>query len=172
MGERLFGLDAQTLFDTVILAINMFFMFLILSYLLFNPIKDMLKRRKDKIAKEREDAKEALNSAATLRSEYEVKIQNASKDAEKILADARKKALKNEEHIISEAKLEAARIIEHAKEEAKLEKQKAYEDIKKEIIDVATLMAGKVLNESIDEKISERLIDDTLKEIGESTWQS
>lgn len=88
------------------------------------------------------------------------------------MSEARRKALKSEERIVNEAKEEAARIIAHAKKEAELEKQKAADDIKKEIISVATLMAGKVVAVSVDEKTQDTLIEETLKEIGEETWLS
>ena len=42
---RLFNLDFQLLHDTVLLAIAIFFLFLALSYLLFNPVRKMLKDR-------------------------------------------------------------------------------------------------------------------------------
>ena len=47
---RLFNLDFQLLHDTVLLAIAVFFLFLALSYLLFNPVRKMLKDRQEKIA--------------------------------------------------------------------------------------------------------------------------
>ena len=47
---RLFNLDFQLLHDTVLLAIAIFFLFLALSYLLFNPVRKMLKDRQEKIA--------------------------------------------------------------------------------------------------------------------------
>ncbi|MBQ8729949.1 MAG: ATP synthase F0 subunit B, partial [Lachnospiraceae bacterium] len=82
------------------------------------------------------------------------------------------KALKNEERIISEAKEEASAIIEQARKEAELEKQKASDDVKKEIIRVATLMAGKMVSVSMDDATQAKLIEDTLGEIGDSTWLS
>ena len=53
-----------------------------------------------------------------------------------------------------------------------LEKKKAMDDLKQEVVAMATLMAGKVVAASIDEKISDQLIEDTLKEMGDDTWQS
>ena len=47
--ERLFNLDAQLLHDAVLLAIAVFVMFLLLSYLLFNPARDFLKKREERI---------------------------------------------------------------------------------------------------------------------------
>lgn len=169
-GERLFGLDAQTIFDCLILAFNMLILFGVASYFMINPIKKMLKGRQDRITSEREKTLADRQAAEELKKEYEDKIKNIEKDAEAILSDARKRALKSEERIVSEAKEEAARIIAHAKSETELEKKKAADDIKKEIISVATLMAGKVVAVSVDSKMQDTLIEETLKEIGEETW--
>ena len=45
----LFNLDAQLLFDTVLLAVAVFFLFMLMSYLLFNPARKLLKDRQDRI---------------------------------------------------------------------------------------------------------------------------
>ena len=52
------------------------------------------------------------------------------------------------------------------------EKKKAIDDVKREMIVIASMMAGKVVNASIDTAVRDSLIDETLKEIGESTWLS
>lgn len=170
--ERLFGIDAQLLFDAAILAVNIFVLFIGLSYFLFNPVKKLLKDRQDRITAEREQTEADKNDAETLKKQYEDKLANVDAEAETILTDARKRALKNEERIVSEAKEEAARIIAQAKAEAELEKKKAKDDVKNEIIKVATLMAGKVVAASVDEKTLDALVDETLKEIGDDTWLS
>ena len=88
------------------------------------------------------------------------------------MSEARKKALENEAKIIEDAKAEAARIIERANHQTELAVKKAEDDIKKEIIAVSSLIAEKVIRENIDLSIQDSLVDDTLKEIGEKTWQS
>ena len=108
----LFDLDAQLLFDTVLLAIAVFFLFLLMSNLLFNPARKLLKDRQSRIAKDISDANEDKESAAALKAEYESKLKDIDKEAEVILSEARQKALKNESKIIDEAKQEAARIID------------------------------------------------------------
>ena len=45
--ERLFGLDPQLIFDSLITGLSVFILFFVLSYLLFNPARDMLKKRQD-----------------------------------------------------------------------------------------------------------------------------
>ncbi len=168
----IFGLNSQLLFDAAILAINIFLLFILLSYILFNPVRNMLKKRENMITQTREDTAAANEEAKALKEEYDTKLKDAGKETEAILADARKKALKNEERIINEAKEEAAAIIAQARKEAELEKQKASDDVKKEIIRVASLMAGKLVTVSMDEATQAKLIDETLREIGDSTWLS
>ena len=168
----LFNLDAQLLFDTVLLAIAVFFLFLLMSNLLFNPARKLLKDRHSRIAKDISDANEDKESAAALKAEYESKLKDIDKEAEVILSEARQKALKNESKIIDEAKQEAARIIKRAQEEAELEKKHAMDDVKQDMIQIASMMAQKVVAASIDTKIQDSLVEETLREMGESTWQS
>ncbi len=170
--QRIFNLDPQLLHDALILLINIFILFFIGSYLLFNPVRDMLKKRQELIESDLENARKSKEEAAVLKSEYDDKLKNADKEADKILADARKKALMREEQIVGEAKTEAARIIERANVEAELEKKRVADDMKKEMIAVATMMAGKVVSASIDTNIQESLVDETLNEMGDKTWQN
>ena len=168
----IFGLNSQLLFDAAVLAINIFLLFILLSYLLFNPVRNMLKKRQEQITATREETEAANEDAKALKIEYEAKLKEADKEAEVILAEARKKAIKNEEKIINEAKEEAAAIIAQARKEAELEKKKASDDVKKEIVRVATLMAGKMVTVSMDDATQAKLINETLGEIGDNTWLS
>lgn len=170
--DRLIGFDPQLLHDAVLTAINVFILFFALSYLLFNPVREVLEKRRQKIADELASAAEDKSSAASLKSEYEAKLKDINKEAEDILEAARRKAKSREEEMLEEAKAEAARIIERANREIELERKKAVDDMKQEVVDIAALMAKKVVGNSIDVTIQDSLIDETLKEMGESTWQS
>ncbi len=170
--ERLFSLDAQFLFDTIVLALSMLVLFTLLSYILFNPVRDMLEKRRQRVADEQETAKRERQEAVAYKEEYEQKLKEIKKEAEEILSEARKKAMKNEAKIVAEAKEEAARIMERANAEIELEKKHALDDMKQEMIAIASLMAQKVVAASIDTKVQEGLIEETLKEMGEQTWQS
>lgn len=172
MSGRIFGLDAQFLMDAGIMAIAMLVLFTLLSYLLFNPVRDFLKKRQEFVEGNLNDALKDKEEAAKLKSEYNDKLANVEKEADMILGASRKKALKRENQIIDEAKEEAARIIERANKEAELEKSKVKDEVKKEMINVAKEMASKLVEVSIDENKQASLIDETLKEMGDSTWQS
>ena len=72
LGDYIFGLDPQLLVDALITIIAMFALFLLLSYLLFNPARNMLQKRQDFIkeqletaAKEKEDAIQKASDGGT-----------------------------------------------------------------------------------------------------------
>ena len=159
--ERLINFDPQWINDVVITGINIFILFFAMSYLLFNPARDYLEKRRKKIAGDLEMAKSSRESALALQAEYEEKLRSINKEAEAIMDEARKKAKKQE-----------AEILDRASREIDLEKKKALEDVKTEIVSIASLMAGKAVAASMDVKLQDSLIQETLKEMGESTWQS
>ena len=154
---RLFGLDFQLLHDVVLMALAVFFLFLFMSKMLFEPARKLLNDRKNRIA---------------LKAEYDAKLKEVDKEAEQILSEARKTAQKNAARIESDAKEEAARIIKRANEEAELSKKRAMDEVKQEMITVASMMAAKVVAANIDATVQDTLVEETLKEMGDSTWQS
>lgn len=170
--QRLFGLDMQLLHDVVLMALAVFFLFLFMSKMLFNPARKMLEERKKRIATDIETAETDKKDAAALKAEYEAKLKNIDKEAEQILSEARQKAQKNATRIESEAKEEAARIIRTANDEAELSKKRAMDEVKQEMITVASMMAAKVVAANIDAAVQDTLVEETLKEMGDSTWQS
>ena len=172
MEPRLFDLDLQLIADSVLMIIAVFTLFLIASHFLFNPVRDMMQNRQDRIRNELDSAAADMENARALKEEYEARLKDIDKEAEQILSEARKKALANESKIVAEAKEEAARIIERAGVEAELEKKKAADEVKREMVVLASLMAGKVVNAAIDTTVQDSLIEETLKEIGEGTWLS
>jgi len=169
---RLFGLDAQLINDALILGVNIFIIFIAASYLLFNPARQLLKKRQDKIQSDLDSAAADKEKAAALITEYEARIANINAEAEVIMAEARRKAKLNETQIIDTAREEANIIKRRAEAEIELERKRAIEDMKLEIIQIASQLATKAVNEQMNVKVSDALVDETLKEMGVDTWQS
>ena len=172
MEGRLFTLDAQFLFDAVVLSLSMLVLFAALSFLLFNPVRAMLEKRRQRIVADQRIAAHEKQEAISFKEEYETRLKEVDKEAEEILNATRKKAKKNEMKILAEAKEEANRIIDRASAEVELEKKQAMDNMKQEMITIASMMAEKVVSDSIDTNVQEKLFEDTLKEIGEQTWQN
>ena len=168
----LFDLNLQLIADAALMIVAIFVLFLIVGNKLFNPIRNIMQKRQEKIQNELETAASDMKKAEELKAEYEEKLKAIDKEADTILSDARKRALANENKIVAEAKEEAARIIERARVEAELEKQKVADEVKKEMVSIASMMAGKVVLAAVDVKVQDSLVEETLKEIGDSTWLS
>ncbi len=170
--ERLIGFDVQLLHDAAIMGISIFILFFGLSYLLFNPVRDVLKKRRERVLSELEDASTKSKDANELKALYESKLKDINLERDRILEDARKKAKLKEADIIAKAEQEAKIITQRADKEIELEKRKALDELKREIVDIASVMASKALSSSMDMNMQKALIDEALKGIGESTWQN
>ncbi len=168
--ESLFSLDAQLLFNVALLAISVFVLFTVLSYLLFEPARKLLEKRKGKIEKDLETATTNREEAKNLKTKYKSKLKTANKEAEEILRQSRQNALRNEAIIIEEARAEVADMKAHAKKEIALEKVHAQDDMKNEMIALASLLAEKVVSASMNIKIQDSLVEETLNEMSERTW--
>ena len=169
---RLFDLDMQLLWDVALMAVAVFFLFLFLSKQLFRPARKILMERQDRIADEISGAKRDKKEAAELKRTYETKLKEVDKEAEQILSEARQKAQKNAARVEGEAREEAARMLHGANQEAELVKRRILDEVRQEMIAVASMMAAKVVAANINAVIQEKLVEDTLREMGGSTWQS
>ncbi len=169
---RIFGLDSQLLFDLLFQGIAVFILFLFVGYLLINPVRKALQNRQEKVQKDRESAEKDKKDAAELKAQYDAKLAGVEQEKLEILSEARRKAVRNENDIIDEAKAEAGRIRASAEREAALEKEKVKEEVRLEIINVASAMAGKMVDAGMDPAKQEELLQETLDEIGDETWQS
>lgn len=168
--DKIFALDWQLVFDAFIVAAAVFFLFFLLSYLVFNPARDLMKKRQDMIAQNIADADKEKEEALAFKKEYDARLRNVEAEADEILADARKRAKGREEAILNEAREESARIMERTKTEVELERSRAKDEIKQEIIAVAGEMAGRFIQEKMDPAKQALIVDDVIREMGEETW--
>ena len=160
LDDRIFGLDAQLIFQLIFMGIAIFLLFLAASYLLLDPVRKKLNDRKERVMQEQREALENREAAVRMREEYDGKLKEIDKVAEQILSDSRKKAMQRENEIIVNAKEEAGRIIAGARQEAELEQKRVNDEVKQEIISVASLLSEKLVASSLDEKKQNELIAD------------
>ena len=80
--ERLFSLDAQLVFDTIVMALSMLLLFTVLSFLLFNPVRDLLEKRKQRILDAQEEARQDREEATAYKMEYDRRLKEVEKEAQ------------------------------------------------------------------------------------------
>lgn len=168
--SRLFGLDMNLLIQAGFVIFSTLILFILLGYLLFDPVKEALAKRTERIRGDIDSAKNLKNEAVELKSTYEDKLKDVDNESEEILAESRSKALDKEKEIVARAQEEAERILSRARLEIQREKEQAKDDIRKEIITVATIMASKFVEDTIDSEKKDALVAETINSMGEETW--
>ena len=146
---------------------NLLVLYLFLKKLLFKPVKNMIDSRQKEIDDMYSDAEKSRESAATLKAEYEEKLELANEESEEILKKAVRKAQLKEEEILAEANAKAARTLERATEQVELEKKRAINEVKNEVSDMAISIAAAVIERDVKEDEHKALIDEFICQIGE-----
>ena len=80
--ERLFGLDFQLLQDILITGINIFILFMVLSYVCLDMVRDFIRKRQEKIKGELDFAAAEKKDAIALKEEYDAKLRNINAEAD------------------------------------------------------------------------------------------
>ena len=160
----------STLIEVGLHIVAVLLLFIIIAKLLFKPVREVLAKRKEKIATDLSVAKQNKENAQALKEDYDKKLANIKDEANEILKQAHEKAKLNEKNIVNEAKQEANRIIARASVEIEREQQKARDEMKKDIIEVATLMATKFVAITMDESKQDELVEQTINEMGDKVW--
>ena len=138
---------------------NLFIQVYLIKRFLFKPVNEMLEKRRQRADAEIREAETAKEEANAIKAEYE---QN-------MLEAAQKTAQLQSETILKEASQQAAAIREKAEADIEQERQKAVNELKDEIGGIAMEIAGKVIEREISEKDHEKLIDEFIQNVGETS---
>lgn len=155
------------LWQMAVSLLNLFLLFLIIKYFLYNPVKKMLANRQATIDGDYKAANDAKEAALAEKAAYEEKISEAKTEAENVIKNAVSVASAREKEMLSEAKEKAEGIIRKAESDAILERKKAEASLKKEIVEVSSMLTEKVLERNISEADHKRLIDSFIEGIGD-----
>lgn len=157
------------LFSSItIVAINVIVLFLILRWLLFKPVTEVLDKRTEKIKSDLDVAKRNREEADKLKTELDHRLENAKGEAKAIIESAIAKGQEERLEIISESKKDAEKIIQRAKNEIELERNKAIAYLKEEVAVLASMIASKVVEDTISPLKSAELIDGVIEGMGQT----
>jgi F-type H+-transporting ATPase subunit b len=167
---RVFGLDSQTLIQIGIQLLNAILLAAALGYLLYNPVKEFMQKRTDRIQKQMDDAEAAKARAEELIAEYKQKLSEIDREREEILEAARLRAAEERKAIIAEAKQEALEQKQRVSESIAAQKERLKEEARLYIIEAASLMAEKYIAQTIDDQIQDKLFAEALAQLEEAQW--
>lgn len=169
---RLFGLDEQTVFVVGAQLFNACILAAVLSYILYKPVQNFLRKRTDKIKNQLEQAANDMAKANELKLQYEKSLGDIEQERGEILAAARKLATDKQRELTNEARKEAEAIKEQALADVKREQEQIGEALRLHIIDISSVIAQKLITQTIDKETQDRLFAETMHELEETAWPS
>lgn len=156
--------------SVIITAVVLLILYILLRKLLYKPVSSFMQRRSDLIQSELDDAREMKAEAKFIKDNQEKIINEAHMESKKIIEEAKKTSDEIKDNIILEAKKEAKEIIIKAEKEAEKQKAEALEDMKNQSVELAVLIAQKILEEQLNVDKQNLLIDRFIEEVGASKW--
>lgn len=145
--------------------INFLVLLWLLKRYLYGPITEILDKRSQKIENDLTEAETKKREAEDLRDKYEAELKKARKEAQDIIEEAEKRGRRKAREIITEAKKEAERIKESKLYEVNQAKKEALKEVRKELASLSLLIAGKLIQEKLDQSKHEALINQYIQEL-------
>ncbi|MEM7014789.1 MAG: F0F1 ATP synthase subunit B [Verrucomicrobiota bacterium] len=131
----------------------------VLKWKAFGPIQAMLEQRRQRIADGEENLKKIKEDLESAEAKAQEIIDKANADAERLIDEARESAQNLTEKKTQEATSEANSIIAKAREASQLEKEQALSELKRDfgrlVIDTTSKVTGKVLTKADQDKINQ-----------------
>jgi F-type H+-transporting ATPase subunit b len=134
-------------------------------YFGFSGLVANLETRRARIEQGLKDADEARREREAAATERQKTLAEARREASDILARAQRMAEEERERGIAETREEIGRLREQAVAEIDAERQRALAEVRGQVADLALLVAGKVIGETLDDQRQRRLVQQFLTEL-------
>ncbi len=157
------GLDFKLV---IVQGIGFLILFWILKKYLFGRIGDLIKARETEIREMYAKGEQDRDEASKLKSQHETNIAEAEAAAHSKLQEAVLEAKKISERIVEDARKQAETIKEKATRELEQEKKNALVAIRKETVNLTMFATEKLIKESIDKNVAEKLVNSAIKDFG------
>ena len=153
-----------TLIEMAIQLCATLIIFLIVRFLIWNKVTEILEARKKMVRDAVKGRDDALGEAKLALADANKTKDEAVKEANRIIESAKKRGYNEAEDIKNRANADAKLRIENASEEIERMKNENIADIKKQIVEVAYAMASKIVEKEIEEDKYDIQVDKFMKE--------
>jgi F-type H+-transporting ATPase subunit b len=139
--------------------------FFVLRRFAFGAIQKAIDERRERVRQAVEEADKARAEARNLLEEHRKLIGAAKRDAEEILAEARRTSEAMMRRMKEETEEERQRRLEETRREIEAETRRALEEIRAEVADLSLIAAEKVARRALSEEDQRRLIEEAVGEL-------
>lgn len=145
--------------DSFYWALSVFVVFvLILFKFAIKPVVEGLDSRESKIRDEIKASEDALAKAQAHESDLDAKLKAAEENVATMLSEARAQAEEQKKQIIEASQVEAEQLRQRAQRDVEAAHAKLMSDVRAEMVDMATAVAGRVIEQQLDAAQHEQLI--------------
>lgn len=131
----------------------------------WKPILKALHDREHSIRNMLEHADAAKVEAEKTLEENRRQLAQAGEESQKIMSEGRALGEKLKQEIVEQANQQARRMVDQARQEIERDKEAAISELRGEVATIALQAAGKILDESLDEKRHRKIIDSSLQQL-------
>lgn len=128
-------------------------------------VNQLLEERRQQIQGEIERAEATRGEADHLLADYREQLAGARDEANRIIEEGRRTADQLRRDLQTKAEEEASATVARAQDEIRAERDRVFEDLRAQIGDIAVELAARVVNQSLDKKAHEKLIDDYIEQV-------
>lgn len=147
------------------------FLLAILGKFAWKPILDQAQAREVRIQSALDEAARRSAEANALLEQHKAQLADARRQAQEIVNEGKLAGERVRREIEDRARAEGQAMVERARKEIEREKESALAEIRKESVDLALAVAGRLMKEKLDPEKDKRLVVGYLDEIGRSGVQ-
>jgi len=150
----------------IVQAINFMILLFILKRLLYKPFLAKMGERTQAIQKSLDEAQAARAEATRQQEENETRLRAAHAEAAAIRAQAMKEASEEHKRLVEAARAESQRLVESAKAQMDADVRRAREELRREVADLATAVAEKLVRRSLRDEDHRRIVAEAITKVG------
>src|SRR5262245_22066250 len=149
----------------IVQAINFLILLFILQRLLYKPFLAKMGERTAAIQKSLDEAQAARAEATRQQEENETRLRAAHAEAAAIRSQAMKEASEEQKRLVEAARAESQRLVESAKAQMDADVRRAREALRREVADLATVVAKKLVSRSLRDEDNRRIVADAITKV-------
>jgi F-type H+-transporting ATPase subunit b len=150
----------------IVQVVNFVILLLILHRLLYKPFLAKMEERTAAIKASLDEAQAARAEAARQQEENAEQLRAAYAEAAAIRAAALKEAADEQRKLVEQATREAKQLVDNARAQTEADIRRAREELRREVSEIATSVAEKLIRRSLRDEDHRRIVDDAIARIG------
>lgn len=139
---------------------NFAVIFIVLRAWVYKPLLNMLAKRRETITKGLEDARVASEARASAEEQANKIVADAQRKAEEIVRETSERVKGLERQMLADAEADAAKRREQTLVEMDVERNRMFTELRAQVGSLAIAATQKLLQESLDEKRQQVLLDE------------